>query len=182
MRPTLWIFPLLLSLTACDKLRDAGARIVNEASKAAGEKTASASTSDISAGEFDSFRLQTGKLVIVDFHAPWCGPCRQLGPLLEKIAAENPDTLVVGQINVDDHRELAAEQGVQGIPDVRIYRDGALVDKLVGLPPEQELRERIGKQLAALGTATPEQGEAQPKEPPIQPMSKDWLPPGIERR
>jgi thioredoxin len=182
MTRTLWIFPLLLSLAACDKLRETGARIAKQASAATSEKTTGAAVSEITAGEFDSFRLQRDKVVIVDFHAPWCGPCRQLGPLLEKIAAESQGAVVVGKINVDDHRELATQEGVSGIPDMRIYRNGALVDKLVGLPPEPELRERIRGHTAALAATPTADGGTQAKEPAIQPMSKDWLPPGIQRR
>jgi len=172
-------------LSSCDKARDALAELASKADKsraAHGEWV-----KDISAGEFDSFRQQNDKVVIIDFHAPWCGPCRQLGPLLDEIAAGHEGMVVVGKINVDEHKQFAAGEGVRGIPDLRIYRNGGMVDKLVGLPPRDELRQRINTQVEALrATATasgePAGDEAPGQQPKIQPMAGDWLPPGIERR
>ncbi len=135
-------------------------------------------------GGYDSFRLQPGKVVVIDFHADWCGPCRQLGPILEKIASDHGGKILVGKVNVDEYREIAAKEGVQGIPDVRIYRDGGEVDRFVGLPDESEVRRRLETQLIGLPQSTSAAGEAKP-DPPAQapqPMSKDWLPPGMQRR
>lgn len=135
-------------------------------------------------GGYDSFRLQPGKVVVIDFYADWCGPCRQLGPILEKIANEHGGKILIGKVNVDDYREIASKEGVQGIPDVRIYRDGGQVDRFVGLPDESEVRRRLEVHLAGLSQSTPAAGGAIPGKPQQdpQPMSKDWLPPGMQRR
>ena len=172
-------------LVSCDKARKLIADVKSKA-----EKTAPADAewiTEINADGFDAFRLQNDKVVIVDFHAPWCGPCRQLAPLLQEIAAEHKGEVVIGKINVDDHPDLAASEGVSGIPDIRIYRNGGMVDKLVGLPPPSELKQRVATQVEARrasATAASQNGTAAPAEPEpaIRPMTENWLPPGIERR
>ena len=168
--------------SSCDKARQMAADFAEKAGKG-GTTGAESGTfvKELGEGEFATFRLQKDKVVIVDFHAPWCGPCRQLAPLLDEIAAEHAGKVVVGKINVDENRELAASEGVREIPDIRIYRNGEMVGKLLGLPPAGELRQRIGTEVAALG-ASPGAGDPPAAEPAIQPMTKDWLPPGVERR
>ena len=78
--------------------------------------------------------LSQGKLMMVDFWASWCGPCRMLGPVIEQLDNQYPD-VVVGKVNVDDEQELAMRYGVMSIPTVIFFKDGKEIDRKVGVMP-----------------------------------------------
>jgi thioredoxin len=164
---------------SCEKIRGLAGRFSKKPPPAAAHP--GSLVSQIPDGGYDTFRLQTGRIVIIDFYADWCGPCRQLAPILDRIATEQQGRVVVGKVNVDNFRELASREGVNGIPDVRIFIDGKQVDKFVGLPPETEVRRRIESHAKGLALPTSE-AAPQPAKPVTSPMDKDWLPNGMRRR
>lgn len=95
---------------------------------------------------FDSLLLDS-RLVIVDFWAVWCGPCRMLSPLLDEVEEEMADKIVVVKVNVDDADEVAARYRIMNIPTLLFIKDGQIVDKTVGAMPKTALLERINANL-----------------------------------
>ena len=87
--------------------------------------------------------LQDSKLVIVDFWATWCGPCRMLSPILDEVEAEMADQISVVKVNVDDADEVAARYRIMSIPTLLFFKNGELVDKTVGAMPKPALVEKI---------------------------------------
>lgn len=79
--------------------------------------------------------LNEGKLMMVDFWANWCGPCRMLGPVIEQLAEQYGDKAVIGKVDVDDQAELAMRYGVMSIPTVIFFKDGKEIDRKVGVMP-----------------------------------------------
>jgi thioredoxin 1 len=102
---------------------------------------------------FDEQVLRSELPVLVDYWAPWCGPCRVLGPVVDQIATERASSLNVGKVNVDDNPELADRAGVQGIPTVVLYRDGQPVARSVGAHPKQALEQHLGLDTAPAAAA-----------------------------
>ena len=95
---------------------------------------------------FDAL-LQDEKLVIVDFWATWCGPCRMLSPLLDEVEAEMADRITVVKVNVDDADEIAMRYRIMNIPTLLFFKGGSQVDKTVGAMPKNTLVERINANL-----------------------------------
>ena len=91
--------------------------------------------------------LQDGKLVIVDFWAVWCGPCRMLSPILDEVEEEMSDKISVVKVNVDDADEIAMKYRIMNIPTLLFFKDGQLVDKTVGAMPKNVLVDKINANL-----------------------------------
>lgn len=95
-----------------------------------------------------TFNAETGSgLVLADFWAPWCGPCKMIAPVLEELDSEMGDKVKIVKIDVDDNQETAAKFGVMSIPTLLVLKDGEVVDKVVGFQPKEALAERLNSHL-----------------------------------
>jgi thioredoxin 1 len=99
---------------------------------------------ELTSGNFESEVLKSDRPVLVDFWAPWCGPCRMLAPVLAQIAQEKADVLKVGKVNVDEAPELAAKYGIASIPAVFLFKNGEVAAQSVGFMQKPELERFIG--------------------------------------
>jgi len=97
---------------------------------------------------FEAEVLKSETPVFVDFWAPWCGPCQQMGPLVEELATELGDTVKVGKLNVDENQMVAGKYNVMSIPTFLLFKGGEVVDTVVGGVPKQKLQEMIQKHTA----------------------------------
>lgn len=97
-----------------------------------------------------SFRneVETTGTVLVDFWAPWCGPCRMIAPVLEELDKEIGDKVKIAKVNVDENPESASRFGVLSIPTLILFKDGQPVDKVVGFQPKEALKSVVGRHVA----------------------------------
>lgn len=95
---------------------------------------------EVNASNFDQTVLASAQPVLVDFYAPWCGPCRQLGPILERLATELSGKVTIVKVNADTSMDLAAKYNVSGLPTLLLFKDGAIVQRKAGLVSLTELK------------------------------------------
>jgi len=105
--------------------------------------------------EFEKTVLQADLPVVVDFWAPWCGPCRMVAPTLDKLATEYAGKLIIAKVDTDENPDWAQRFGVQGIPTMLFVANGKLVHRQVGALPEGILRDLVGQFLDVVQTASP---------------------------
>ena len=103
---------------------------------------------EINEDNFKEVVLNSEKPVLIDFWAAWCGPCRMLGPVVEEIAKEYTDSAIVGKVDVDANQALSVEYGIRSIPALLYFKDGKVVDSVIGNVPKKVMTDKLD---AAIG-------------------------------
>ena len=103
---------------------------------------------EINEDNFKEVVLNSEKPVLIDFWAAWCGPCRMLGPVVEEIAEEYTDSAIVGKVDVDANQALSVEYGIRSIPALLYFKDGKVVDSVIGNVPKKVMTDKLD---AAIG-------------------------------
>ena len=97
----------------------------------------------ITSENFESEVVNSGKTFLLDFWAPWCGPCRMQGPIIDQLAASHSN-VVFGKVNVDEEPDLASEYGITSIPTLIIFRDGRVIDQVTGVTSKASIERMLG--------------------------------------
>ena len=103
---------------------------------------------ETSEDSFDTDVIETETPVLVDFWAPWCGPCKMVAPVVQELAEDYDGRLKVAKVNVDDNPQLAMKYGIRGIPTLLIFKGGEVAEQVVGFVPKQALAEKLDSVLA----------------------------------
>ena len=103
---------------------------------------------EVTDATFQEQVLDSDKPVLVDFWAPWCGPCKTIAPILEQLEGEFGEQLVIGKVNVDDHIATAQSYGLRGIPTLMLFHKGGLVDQKTGAMSKEDLKQWLSDEVA----------------------------------
>lgn len=98
---------------------------------------------DITDSNFQQEVINSGKPALLDFWAEWCGPCRMISPIIEELAKEYGDKIVIGKVNVDYNNEITTQFGIRSIPTMLFFKNGEVVDKIVGAVPRSTIEEKL---------------------------------------
>lgn len=94
---------------------------------------------------FEQEVIKSEKPALVDFWAPWCGPCQMMGPIIEELAKEMGDKMKIGKMNVDENHTTAEKYGIMSIPNIKVFKGGKVVKEFVGVQSKESLKEELGK-------------------------------------
>jgi len=100
---------------------------------------------DLNANNWEEEVTKSELPVLVDFWAPWCGPCKMVGPLVETLAAENAGKINVGKLNVDENKSIAVQYGIRGIPTLAFFKGGSEVKRIVGVQGKEQMQKAINE-------------------------------------
>ena len=106
-----------------------------------------ANVKEVTAQDFEAEVLQASEPVLVDFWAPWCGPCRVIAPILEEVAREFEGKVRIAKVNVDDSPDIASQFGVRGIPTLILFKEGQIKGQMVGVNPKNNIVSLIQKNI-----------------------------------
>jgi thioredoxin 1 len=102
-----------------------------------------ANVSEFTDGNFQSEVLGSDQPVLVDFWAPWCGPCRRIAPMIDELASENMGGVKIGKVNIDDNQQSAMNYGVEAIPTLIVFKNGQPVQRFQGIPAKSRVQEAL---------------------------------------
>ncbi|MAP02603.1 MAG: thioredoxin [Candidatus Neomarinimicrobiota bacterium] len=98
---------------------------------------------ELTSNDFKTEVLESDSPVLVDFWAEWCGPCKVIAPVIEELALDYDGKVKFGKLNVDDHNQVASEYGVRSIPTLLVFKNGAVVNQIVGAVPKERIAESL---------------------------------------